>query len=66
MSLKVFHVFFIFLAVLCTLGFAAWAFTAAEVSSSLKVAGGVSGLIAVALTVYGYWFVTKKARTIIT
>ena len=66
MSLKVFHVFFIFLAVLCTLGFAAWTFAATDVETPLKIAGAISGVIAVALTVYGYWFVTRKARTIIT
>ncbi len=66
MSLKVFHVFFIFLAVLCTLGFAAWSFLATDVDAALKVAGALSGVVAVALTDYGYWFVTRKAPTIIT
>lgn len=66
MSLKVFHVFFIFLAVLCTLGFAAWAFTAEDVGEASKGAGAVSAVLGIALTGYGYWFVTRKSPKLIT
>ena len=66
MSLKFFHIFFIFLAVLCTLGFAVWAFLATDVGTVSKVAGAASGALGVALTVYGYWFITRKSRKLIT
>ncbi|MGI8605263.1 MAG: hypothetical protein ACR2OZ_20005 [Verrucomicrobiales bacterium] len=65
MSLKSFHVFFIVLAILCTLGFCAWVFQADHVTVALCVSGVVSGVIGVALAVYGVWFVVKKARKII-
>jgi hypothetical protein len=61
MSLKSFHVFFIALSILLTAGCAAWAF-----------ANGVTGgfgpgcaVVAVALVIYGIFFL-KKARRIIT
>lgn len=66
MSLKVFHVVFIILAVLCTLGFSAWTILAEDVTLLSRVAGAASAVLGVALAVYGYWFVTRKARQLIT
>jgi hypothetical protein len=67
MSLKSFHVVFIVLAALSSLGFAVWTFTkaGAELASSLGALGVLSGLAAVALSVYGVWFVTRKSRRLI-
>lgn len=67
MSLKAFHVFFISVTVLASLGFCAWAFTAggATVGSELGVLALGSVVLAVALAVYGTWFVFKKASKII-
>ena len=68
MSLKIFHVFFILLAALCTLGFAAWTMLAEQESNTIgiQVAGYFSGVFGVALLGYGYWFVAVKAKRIIT
>jgi hypothetical protein len=68
MSLKSFHVFFIVLAILCTLGFACWIFLASGVGqpAALRWWGGVSGVIGILLTGYGIWFIVRKARKIIT
>lgn len=65
MSLKAFHIVFITLSTLMTLGFAVWA-----VQQSLHGAGGiywamaVSGILgALGLPVYGVWFL-KKTREV--
>ena len=67
MSLKSFHVFFIVLAVLSSLGFAVWAFTkgGAEPSSALGAMGIFSALAGLALAVYGVWFVVCKSGRLI-
>jgi hypothetical protein len=67
MSLKSFHVFFIVLAVLSSLGFALWAFTrgGAELASGLGATGVFSALMGVALAVYGVWFVVYKSGRLI-
>ena len=67
MSLKGFHIVFIVLAALCSLGFALWIFVAPQhvVTESLQVAGWLSGVVGVALVLYGFWFVLKKSRKII-
>lgn len=67
MSLKGFHIVFIVLAALCSLGFAAWIFLAPQemVSQALRVSGWLSGLVGVSLVFYGIWFVVKKSRKII-
>ena len=61
MSLKIFHIFFIALAILLSVMCAAWAF--------INHAGQMFGIgccvAAVLLTVYGVWFV-RKSRKIIT
>ncbi|MFV1994995.1 MAG: hypothetical protein ACC661_06130 [Verrucomicrobiales bacterium] len=68
MSLKVFHVFFIVLSVLCTLGFAAWVMLAPQdeaTETGLHFAGAISAVLGLGLAIYGYWFVTRKASDII-
>jgi len=67
MSLKSFHVFFIALAVLSSLGFAVWTFTkgGAELASGPGAMGVLSLLAAVALAVYGVWFVVRKSGRLI-
>lgn len=67
MSLKSFHVLFIALAVLSSLGFAVWTFTkgGAELASALGVLGVFSGLASAVLAVYGVWFVVRKSGRII-
>lgn len=67
MSLKGFHVIFIVLAVLCAFGFYAWTKVEADAAAGLGVIGmgQVSGVIGVALFLYGIWFVAKKSKTII-
>ena len=67
MSLKGFHILFIFFAVLCTVGFCMWTIANAEVARELNVValGKISGFCAAVLTVYGIWFVVKKSKTII-
>jgi len=67
MSLKSFHVFFIVLAVLSSLGFALWTFTmgGAELATGEGALGVFSGLVGLALAIYGVWFVVRKSRRII-
>jgi len=67
MSLKHFHVFFIVLAVLCTLGFGAWALFASSelVGTWGRIGGVISILIGAGLVPYGMWFVKKSKRIII-
>jgi flagellar biogenesis protein FliO len=61
MSLKAFHVFFVLVSVLCALGFGAWSvaeYARTGKGSSLGFAiGGFAA--AVALVVYGLWFLRK-------
>jgi hypothetical protein len=67
MSLKSFHVFFIVLAVLSSLGFAVWAFTkgGAEPASALGAMAIFSALAGLGLAVYGIWFVVCKSGRLI-
>lgn len=67
MSLKGFHILFIVLAFLCTAGFYAWAVIMPEKASELGAVaiGNVSGSLALALLIYGIWFVVKKNKTIL-
>ncbi|MFT5468217.1 MAG: hypothetical protein ACI8UO_003325 [Verrucomicrobiales bacterium] len=67
MNLKQFHVVFILLSILCTLGFSAWVFLVADDSIGLwgKVGGAGSALIGIALMFYGVWFI-RKAKHITT
>ena len=61
MSLKGFHVFFITLATLLAIGFAAWSL----VNQTAVPVGICSAVLALGLIVYGVWFV-KKSKNIIT
>ena len=67
MSLKGFHIIFIFFAVLCTVGFCVWTNMNLETARELNAVaiGQASGFIAAILVVYGVWFVVKKSKTII-
>lgn len=67
MSLKGFHILFIALACLCAGGFWAWCAWDAETAQRLGVVpmGNLSGSLALALLVYGLWFVIRKSKTII-
>ncbi len=58
MSLKAFHVAFIFLSAALASGFAAWCF-AQQPQVSYLVAGVVSAAAAVALAAYGIRFIRK-------
>lgn len=61
MSLKGFHIFFIFLATLLAIGFAAWSL----MNQTAVPVGICSAVLALGLIVYGVWFV-KKSKNIIT
>lgn len=67
MSLKAFHVFFILMAILISLAFAAWVFAlapGAQVSFGLQTMGVFSGLLGLGLIPYCVYFI-RKARHII-
>jgi len=59
MNLKQFHIVFIVMAVLMSVGFAAWAFTRFQAEAGVLLMGGVSAVIALGLAVYGFWFLKK-------
>lgn len=61
MSLKFFHVLFIVLATLLSAGFAVWSFRqVAAGAGGLYVLLGILGIVvAVALVIYGRWFLKK-------
>lgn len=61
MSLKAFHIVFIVLSILLCIACAAWAFS----NHAADGFGIGASIAAVALIVYGIWFV-RKARNIIT
>lgn len=67
MSLKGFHIIFIFFAVLCSAGFWAWTAYNPLAARQLSVVGlgQFSGILGVLLFFYGIWFVVKKSKTII-
>ena len=60
MSLKVFHIVFIVLAILLAAGCAAWSF-ANQIAIPFGIASGACG---VALFIYGIWFLKKSKRII--
>ncbi len=66
MSLKGFHVVLIFLAILCSAGFWGWAYNDPKAAIELQVvtASNLSGSLAIALAVYGVWFVITKWKDI--
>ncbi len=61
MSLKFFHVLFVVLATLLSVGFAVWSFAqaAAGAGGLYRVLGILALVVAVALVVYGRWFLKK-------
>ena len=61
MSLKGFHIIFITLSTLCLVGFASWTFVF-NTDGGLRIAGVVSGILAVLLLGYGVWFYQKKLK----
>ncbi|HCN31045.1 MAG TPA: hypothetical protein DIT64_20480 [Verrucomicrobiales bacterium] len=67
MSLKHFHMVFIFFAILCDLGFFVWTRLLPEKAAQLGVEGlgMLAGWLSLALTGYGVWYVVKKSRRII-
>lgn len=64
MSLKNFHIVFIFLAVLTCLGFGAWALLIDELPASFRVMGWISSSIGALLFGYGIYFVRKAGKVI--
>lgn len=67
MSLRAFHIFFIAMSVVITLGFAAWAFSGAspQPSDSLFAMAIGSGVLGAGLIVYGIYFIRKSRHIII-
>lgn len=67
MSLKHLHIVFIIFAVLCDGGFFLWTRLEPEQAERMGAAGlgAFSGWVALALIVYGLWYVIKKCKTII-
>ena len=61
MSLKTFHIFFIIVSVLFSLGFSVWAFLEyARLDQATNLIFGVGALVlALILMVYGRWFLRK-------
>ncbi len=59
MSLKQFHIVFIVMAVLMSIGVAAWAFTRYQAETDVLLMGGMSAVLALGLAVYGVWFLKK-------
>jgi hypothetical protein len=60
MSLKAFHIFFIVLAILLSVGCAVWAF----VNGGMPIFGSSCAVVAVALVFYGINFLKKSKRII--
>lgn len=65
MSLKHFHFVFIFMAVICAFGFAAWAFLSPWAGPGMRGLGGFSAALGVFLVGYAAWF-WKKSKHVIT
>lgn len=61
MSLKGFHVVFVTLSTLCLVGFAVWSF-ASDVEPLVRIGGGISAVLGVALAAYGSWFYRTKLK----
>ena len=67
MSLKHFHLVFLFFAIVFDAGFFLWTRLAPEQAAQLGASGlgWVAGWTTLVLIVYGVWYITKKSRTII-
>jgi hypothetical protein len=64
MSLKYFHLLFIVLSILITVGFGLWAMLLNGLPGGLRVLGGISFFLGVLLFWYGVRFL-KKSKSII-
>jgi len=60
MSLKAFHILFIFLAILLSFGCAWWGF-----ANEVQAFGGAAVFVGIALVVYGIAFIRKSRRIIV-
>ncbi|MCB1207816.1 MAG: hypothetical protein KDK97_00750 [Verrucomicrobiales bacterium] len=67
MSLKHFHLVFLFFAVLCDSGFWLWTVLSPDQAAKLGVAGigRFAGLLSLVLIGYGIWYVARKMKKII-
>ncbi len=67
MSLKAFHIFFIAMSVVITLGFAMWVFMggARETTTGLSVMAALSGIVGVGLIGYGVYFIRRSRHIIV-
>ncbi len=67
MSLKHFHLVFLFFAVLCDGGFWLWTRLLPEQAAALNATGlgMIAGWTSLILIGYGIWYIVKKSRTII-
>lgn len=65
MSLKYFHILFIVLSVLTTVGFGLWALLVNGLPDGFKIMGGVSLFLGVILFIYGIRFLKKSKKIII-
>ncbi len=67
MSLKHFHLVFLFFAILCDAGFWLWTRMLPERAQELGVSylGMFAGWTSLVLIGYGIWYLAKKARSII-
>jgi hypothetical protein len=67
MSLRIFHILFITLSTLLSLGLAAWAYGnfRAYGATGHLIASGIAAAVALALVVYGVWFLRKSRKLIL-
>ena len=65
MSLKHFHIAFITISVMCTLGFAAWALLMPNLTSDIRGLGWFSGILSLALGFYGFFFLKKLKQMVL-
>jgi uncharacterized membrane protein len=68
MSLKHFHLVFLFFAILFDAGFFLWTRLAPDQAAAAGATGlsAVAGFTCLALVAYGVWYLLRKSRTIIT
>lgn len=68
MSLKNFHIVFLLLAILVTVGFFVWTKMASDsrITPEIAFSGLGSGILGLILIPYTIWFILIKRKTIIT
>jgi hypothetical protein len=59
LSLRAFHITFIIISTLLTVGFAAWCFSNASSGNPYALMGKGSSVMSAALAIYLVWFVRK-------